>query len=107
MTVILVGTELELNQAIATVDAATSGSFTIQLTTDITQGTDTGGTVTFGSQTLSAPPDLYALNLATGVTVTIDGAGHARDGANTYRGPFVYAGTVAIQDLTIHAEVRL
>jgi hypothetical protein len=106
MTVIQVGTAFELNQAIATVDAATSASFTIQLTTDITQGTDTGGAVTFGSQTLSAAPDLYALNL-TGVTVTIDGAGHARDGASTYRGLFAYAGTVAIQDLTIHAEVRL
>ena len=72
-TTIDVGNETELNQAIASADAATSGSFDIVFTQGITEGTDVGNSITFGAQTLSAPPDLYALNLASGVSVTIDG----------------------------------
>ena len=42
-----VANELQLNQAIAEVDGATTGSYTIQFTTSITEGTDAGGTVTY------------------------------------------------------------
>jgi len=59
--VIDVSSELEPNQAIATVDGAAAGDFIIQFTTNIAEGTDTGGTVTFNGQTLSAPAGLYAL----------------------------------------------
>jgi autotransporter-associated beta strand protein len=100
-TIIQVATEAELNQAIATVDAATTGSFLIQLTANITEGTDTGASITFNGKTLSAPPDLYALNL-NGATVTIDGQGHTLSGASTYRGIFAYAGAVTIQNLAIN-----
>ena len=65
-TTIHVGNEAELNQAIASADAATSGSFDIVFTAPtITEGTDLGNSSTFGAQTLSAPPDLYALNLTS------------------------------------------
>ena len=103
--IIDVSNELELNQAIATVDGATSGNFIIQFTADITEGTDTGGTITFNGQTLSAPADLYALNLASGVTLTINGGGYALSGASTYRGIFAYAGAVTIDNLTIELAV--
>jgi hypothetical protein len=63
-TTIDVGTEQALNQAIETVDNALSGTYVIQFTATITEGTDTGD---------SLPADLYALNLQTGVSVTIDG----------------------------------
>ena len=52
---IMVSNELELNQAIATVDAATSGSYTIEFTTTITEGTDTGGAIDYDGKSLSAP----------------------------------------------------
>jgi hypothetical protein len=100
-TIIQVATEAELNQAIATVDAASTGSFLIQLTTNITEGTDTGASITFNGKTLSAPPDLYALNLQSGVDVTIDGQGNTLSGAGLYRGIFAYAGAVTIQNLSI------
>lgn len=101
VTTIDVSNEIELNQAIASADAATSGSFDIVFTQSITEGTDVGNSITFGAQTLSAPPDLYALNLASGVSVTIDGGGNTLDGAGAYRGFFVYAGNVTINNLTI------
>ena len=100
-TIIQVATEAELNQAIATVDAATTGSFLIQLTTSMREGTDTGASITFNGNTLAAPPDLYALNLQSGVTVTIDGEGHTLDGAGIYRGIFAYAGAITIENLSI------
>ncbi len=83
------------------VDAATSGSFTIAFEGDITEGTDSGSNISFGNKNLSAPPDLYALNLANGVTVTIDGAKNTLDGAGQYQGFFVYQGNVTIESLTI------
>lgn len=97
-----VSTETQLNQAIARADAATSGSFDIVFTNaTITEGTDTGAPVDFAGQTLAAPPDLYAINLHSGVSLTIDGNGWTLDGANTYRGLFAYAGNVTIENLTI------
>ena len=96
-----VSTEAELNQAIAAIEGITAGSYTIRFTGDITEGTDSGAPIYYGSQTLDAPSDLYAINLASGVTLTIDGAGYTLDGDGTYRGLLVYAGHVTVQDLTI------
>ena len=100
-TTIDVSDEAELNQAIATVDAASSGSYVIQFAADITEGTDSGTKITYGSQTLDAPADLYALNLSSGVTLTIEGGGYKLDGDGKYRGLLVYAGNVMVQNLTI------
>jgi hypothetical protein len=104
-TPIDVSTEAELNQAIATVDAATTGSYDIVFTANITEGTDTGTSITYGTQTLSAPPDLYALNLTSSVSVTIDGGSYALDGDNLYQGLFVFQGDVTIQSLTIENAI--
>ncbi|MEO6840888.1 MAG: Hint domain-containing protein [Bradyrhizobium sp.] len=106
-TTIDVATEAQLNQAIATVDGATSGNYVIQFTTNITEGTDSGASITFKGSTLSAPPDLYAFNLNSNVQVTIDGSNGSGgnftlDGNNTYRGLLVYSGAVTIDNLTVH-----
>ena len=101
-TTFVVGTEAELNQAIADVDAATApGAYTIQLNGNVTEGADTGDAITFEGQTLSAPADLYAFNLQSGVSVTLNGAGFALDGASKYRGLFAYAGDLTVENLTI------
>jgi hypothetical protein len=60
------------------------------------EGTDTGD---------GWPADLGALNLQNGVSVTIDGGSYALDGAGLYRGLFVYAGDVTVQNLTIQNAV--
>src|SRR5690242_18560499 len=105
-TTITVANELQLNQAIAEVDdPAASGSYVIQFATNITEDTDKGGLVPFNSQLLSAPAELYALNLKAGVSVTIDGGGFSLSGANTYRGLFVEAGQVTVENLTIKNAV--
>jgi len=49
--------------------------------------------------TLSADPD--AINLGSGDSLTIDGAGQVINGGGHYRGFFVYAGTVRLQNLTL------
>ncbi len=77
-----------LNAAIDAADAATSGDIVITLTNDITE------TAT-----------LDAINLHTGVTLTIDGGGHALDGAGQYRGLFAYAGTLTVSNLSIDNTV--
>jgi autotransporter-associated beta strand protein len=100
-TVIDVSDEQELNQAIADIDSATSGSYTIDFTSNITEGTDNGDPIFFGDKTLSAPPELYALNLQSGVSVTVNGGGYTLSGAGKYRGIFAYAGSVTIQNLAI------
>ena len=96
-----VGNQAELNEAMATADAATSGSYVIRFTQSITEGTDSGGTVVFGGHTIDLPPDLFALNLQPGVSLTIDGAGHTLDGAGLYRGLFAYGGDAKIENLAI------
>ncbi|HEX4261609.1 MAG TPA: Hint domain-containing protein [Acetobacteraceae bacterium] len=96
-----VGTEAALNQAIAAADAETSGSFVIRFTQSITEGTDTGSTTVIGGQTVDLPPDLFALNLQPGVSLTIDGAGFTLDGAGQYRGLLGYAGNISVDDLSI------
>ncbi len=99
-TTLTVSTEQQLNQAILTADAATSGHYTIEFAASITEGTDTGQNITFGSTILSAPAELEALNLASGVSVTIDGGGATLNGAGN-SALFVYAGDVSIENLTI------
>ncbi len=103
--IITVASELDLNQAIALVDSATSGDYIIQLTGNITEGTDTGGTITFNGEMLAAPAALYALNLQSGVLLTIDGGGNTLSGASQYGGLFAYAGSVTIQNLAIENTV--
>jgi hypothetical protein len=83
-TVFNVADETTLNADIANVDAANAGAYQINFTASI------GETVA-----------LEAINLKPGVTLTIDGAGFALDGANAQRGLFVYAGAVTVEDLTI------
>jgi hypothetical protein len=61
---------------------------------------------TYNGHTLAAPAALYAINLNSNVTLTINGTNSAGgtftlDGAHTYRGLLVYAGAVTIQNLTI------
>ncbi|UFZ08664.1 VCBS domain-containing protein [Bradyrhizobium ontarionense] len=50
---------------------------------------------------LSASAQLAAINLDTGSSLLIDGAGFTLDGANAHRGFFDYAGNVRIQNLAI------
>ena len=69
-------------------DAASSGSYVITLTASIT------GTA-----------NLRALNLASGMGVTLEGGGFTLSGNSLYRGLFVYAGTVTVQHLTIQDAV--
>ncbi|MGA9869193.1 MAG: hypothetical protein WBQ75_22395, partial [Acetobacteraceae bacterium] len=92
--------ETELNQAIAAIDGITAaGTYTIDIAGTITEGTDTGA---------GLPPDLYAINLQPGVSLVIDGGGTGTlDGANAYRGFFVYAGDVTIENLTIANAVAI
>ncbi len=77
-----------LNAAIDAADAAAAGDFVVTLANDITE---TG--------------TLDAVNLHTGVTLTIDGGGHALDGAGQYRGLFAYAGTLTVSNLSIDNTV--
>jgi hypothetical protein len=84
-----VATEAELNAAIAAIDANGSSSAsglnaTVTLTSDIHLTTD-----------------IEAINLPNGETLTIVGNGHTLDGANTFRGLFVFNGSVAVQNLSI------
>jgi autotransporter-associated beta strand protein len=74
----------QLQEAIEAVDVQTSGSYTITL-----------------SGSIAETADLLALNLHSGVSVTIDGDGGTLDGGGGHRGLFVYAGTVTVENLTI------
>jgi len=100
-TILNVANQAQLNQAIATVDSSgASGSYTINFTQDITEGTDGGASISFNGTNLPAVEDLYALNLAGGVSVTINGGGHKLNG-NGYNALFVYQGDVTVENLTI------
>lgn len=112
---IQVSTLDQLDAAIGFVDAQTSGSYTIELTGDIAAGTspDVGTQLTdpqghaeaVNGRPVFATNQIYALNLAAGVDVAIEGNGHTLSGADTSRGLFVYSGAVAVDDLTItHAK---
>jgi autotransporter passenger strand-loop-strand repeat protein len=102
-TLIDVSTEAQLNQAIATVDGAASGAYEILFTNGITEGSDLFDNIIFNGGTLSAsaPEQLYAFNLASGVSVTLDGAGYTLNGDTSYQGLFVYQGDVTVENLTI------
>ena len=87
-----VGSQVDLNNAIETIDSTTTaGTYTITLTGDITAAGSTGG--------------YYALSLAPGVVVDIDGANHTISGEAFneafYGGLAVTTGTVSISDLTL------
>ena len=87
-TVIDVGTASELVSALTTVDNNPGTDYVINLTTSIT---------------LDATTTLPVINSAS--SVTINGGTHHLDGAGVQRGFFVYAGTVAINDLSIDNTV--
>jgi len=85
----LVASEADLNAALASIDvsgkwAAPNVAYTITLTASFSLSTD-----------------LNAINLGSGDTLTIDGAGNTIDGAGKYRGFFDYAGSLTLQNLTI------
>ena len=89
-----VTTQAELNAAIETLDAGVSpGSYTINITSDITEGQ------------AGQPAGIYAIDVASGVTVTIDGGGFALNGAGKDGGLAVIRGKVTIQDLTIEDAI--
>lgn len=81
---ILVTDTVSFKAAIDQVDSATAGAYVIRLANTIIES----GT-------------LDAINLQSGVTLTIDGAGYMLGGANQYRGLFAYAGAITIQNLSI------
>ena len=75
----LVASEADLNAALTLIDpgggfAAPGVGYSITFTADIALTTD-----------------LFAIDLAGGGSLTIDGAGHTLDGAGKYRGFFDYA----------------
>ena len=67
------------------------------------QGVGQSLTIRFADSvsTLALATDLPLISLASGVTLTIDGAGKILDGSNVARGLLVYAGSVVVQNLTI------
>jgi collagen type I/II/III/V/XI/XXIV/XXVII alpha len=84
-TTLDVASETDLNSAISTIDAASSGaSYLIEFTSGFTESSA-----------------LIAIVENAGVTTTINGGGNTLDGASTYQGLFVYSGVVTVQNLTI------
>ncbi len=90
-SVLTASNQLSLDNAIKQINAATSGSYEIDLGSDITLGNDasTGG-------------QLVPIELQSGVTLTINGNGHTLDGAHAFRGLFVYSGTVTVEHLSLN-----
>ena len=88
-----IASESDLNAALALIDLGGAQS-----------AANLNYTLTFTSGfTLSS--DLYAINLAAGDTLTINGGRQTLDGGGAHRGFFVYGGVVAINDLTIQNAV--
>ena len=92
-TSFLVGNEADLNAILASIDVPGAGAppdlaYTITLTSSFTLASD-----------------LDAINLASGDTLTINGAGYTIDGAGSYRGFFDYAGALTLENLTIQNAV--
>ncbi|WP_048862396.1 hypothetical protein, partial [Acidisphaera rubrifaciens] len=81
-----VSTVAQLNVAILEADSLASGA------------TDT---ITFTGNIALDGAQLTALNIASDVTLDINGGGYTIDGGGTQRGLFVYAGSVDVSDLTI------
>ena len=91
-TTLTASTTAQLNQDIATVDAAAAGGFIIDLQSNITE-----------------TANLDAINLQSGVQLTINGSGgssgsHTLDGAGSF-GLVVDAGSVTIENLDISNAV--
>jgi hypothetical protein len=82
--VITVVTENDLNTAFATANAATSGTFDVDI-----------------KNNLQFSSDKIQIALKPGVSMVINGEHNVIDGANAHRGLFVYSGTVKIENLTI------
>ena len=87
------GTEAQLNAALISIDsggsiAASGTNYVITLTNDITLNTE-----------------LEGINLPVGASLTLNGGGHAIDGAHAWRGLFVFNGTVGLNALTIENAV--
>src|ERR1019366_886412 len=105
-TTITVSSEAQLNAAIGTVDLATSGTFEIDLATpQVTLGQDDGQGIFVDGTHYVAPPDLYAIDLNSGVSLTINGENDILDGHTQYRGLLISAGNVTIENLTIQNAV--
>ena len=87
MTTYTVSTLAQLNSAILAIDSATSG---------------TGANTINISGTVSLTSALEAINLASGNSLTISGfSGGTLDGLGNQRGLFIYAGDVAVENLSI------
>jgi hypothetical protein len=101
-----VTTEAQLNTAIETIDnTTTAGNYQIVFRANITEGN-----ISVTQDGLTVLPDLTAVNLRNRMTTTIDGAGDnliGTSGTNTFRGPFVYGGNVAVDNLTIKNAVAI
>ena len=92
-TTITVSSQAQLNAAIEQADQASSGTFDIVLSGNITEGQS------------GQPVGLYALDLSTGVSVTINGDGQTISGGGVDGGLAVIVGKVSINDLTIEDTV--
>lgn len=84
-----VANEADLNAALTQIDLTGASS-----------APDTAYTIGISSS-FTLNTDLYAINLASGDTLAIQGNGHTIDGGGAYHGLFDYAGKVAINDLAI------
>ena len=99
----VVTTQAELNQAIEAIDSQTApGNDVITFNGNITESAPTAG----------QPDGIYALDLASGVSVTIDGNGYTLNGSELTGsgdgadgGLAVIAGKVTISDLTIEDTI--
>ncbi len=90
-TTFSVSTESALNAAITSIDVSGANA-----------AVNTTYTITLGSNiTLSPTLDLEAINLGSGDTLDLIGSGDTIDGGGTQRGLFVFAGHVAVSNLTI------
>ncbi|MGO8740102.1 Hint domain-containing protein [Rhodoblastus sp.] len=91
--VISVNSQTSLNAAIETVNGSAPGAYEIQITSSFTEG-DAG-----------QPAGLYAINLQSGVTLTINGDGQVLSGGGADGGLAVLSGNVTIESLTIEDTV--
>ena len=89
----LVATEADLNAALAQIDLTGNSS-----------APNIGYTINF-TASFTLTTDLYAINLAGGSTVTINGTGFTLDGGGAYRGFFDYAGGLTLENLTIQNTI--
>jgi hypothetical protein len=109
----------DLNALIKAADLAAinSGTFTINFSGSISLNTlpavsngesltSSGGVGTIVS--LTAVPDIAAVNLKSGVALVINGSGGATlDGKNTVRGLLAYAGSLTVNNVTLQNFVAM